>query len=215
MTCTGACANYRLGSKLHLIGNGVTFRGRCHETAGDEVRDWRAAGDTVVGHIGQLIPRKGIDTLIRAFCQLPMKNRRLCLVGEGPQRAELEQLTAQLGETARVHFLGYRPGPIALLWGFHARLAFGTRGTPRCLLEAMAANVPIAATDIPGCRTLIRPGETVSSSNSATAKVSSSRCPGCSSPEYSASMPPLRSSSCAEFSAETMAARYPSSIDRC
>lgn len=201
-----------LGSKLHLIGNGVDLSEvDATKQLADEVREWRAAGDTVVGYIGQLIPRKGIDTLIRAFSQLPMKNRRLCLVGEGPQRAELEQLTAQLGETARVHFLGYRPDRIALLKGFHAFvLPSELEGTPRCLLEAMAANVPIAATDIPGCRTLIRPGETGELFKFGDSKgllVALSRL--LESPEYSASTAAAAQQFVrAEFSAETMAARY-------
>jgi glycosyltransferase involved in cell wall biosynthesis len=201
-----------LSSRLHLIGNGVDLSEvDAVNGLAPEVREWRAAGATVVGYIGQLIPRKGVDTLIRAFSQLKIPDRRLCIVGEGPQRAELEALAKELGETERVRFLGYRPDRIALLKGFHAfALPSALEGTPRCLLEAMAANVPIAATNIPGCDTLIRPGETgelFEVGDSAGLLTALSRL--LEQPQYAASVAAAAQRFVrAEFSAETMAARY-------
>jgi glycosyltransferase involved in cell wall biosynthesis len=151
-----------LRGKLHLIENGVDLSELdTHAATAAELTPWKDAGCTIIGYIGQLIPRKGLDTLIRAFSVLSGAKRRLCIVGEGPQRPELESLAARLGETERVRFLGYRADRIALLKGFDVFvLPSALEGTPRCLLEAMAAGVPVIGTDIAGCRTLIDPGRT-------------------------------------------------------
>jgi glycosyltransferase involved in cell wall biosynthesis len=151
-----------LRRKLQLIGNGVDLSELdAAATAATELTPWKQSGDHIIGYIGQLIPRKNVDVLIRAFHLLPFANRRLCIVGEGPQRAELENLAARLGESARVRFFGYRTDRLALLRQFDAFvLASQLEGTPRCLLEAMAAGVCVIGSDIPGCRNLIEPGRT-------------------------------------------------------
>ena len=151
-----------LDHKLHSIGNGVDLSEIDAITVpAEEPTRWQERGERVIGYIGQLIARKDVATLIRAFSALPFTDRRLCIVGEGPQRAQLQDLAAQLGESSRVSFLGYRADRIALLKGFDAFvLPSALEGTPRCLLEAMAAGVPAIGTDIPGCRSLIEPGIT-------------------------------------------------------
>lgn len=151
-----------LRRRLQLIGNGVDLSELdAAGSAATELTPWKQSGDHIIGYIGQLIPRKNVDVLIRAFHLLPFANRRLCIVGEGPQRAELENLAARLGESARVRFFGYRTDRIALLRQFDAFvLASQLEGTPRCLLEAMAAGVCVIGSDIPGCRNLIEPGRT-------------------------------------------------------
>ncbi len=58
---------------------------------------------------GRLSPEKAVDVLIRAFALLP-EEMTLDLVGDGPDRAQLEALTVSLGLTERVHFLGARFG---------------------------------------------------------------------------------------------------------
>jgi glycosyltransferase involved in cell wall biosynthesis len=151
-----------LRRKLHLINNGVDLTElQGAGTAAADTTEWKESGARIIGYVGQLIRRKGIDTLIRAFSELPFKNRRLCIVGEGPQRAELESLAVGLGEGERVRFLGYRADRIAFLRGFDAFvLPSVLEGTPRCLLEAMAVGIPIVATNIPGCRAVIKGGTT-------------------------------------------------------
>ena len=151
-----------LHRKLHLISNGVDLT-ELQTAAGPaaELMEWKQSGERIIGYVGQLIRRKGIDTLIRAFSELPFTNRRLCVVGDGPERAQLESLAVRLGEGERVRFLGYRADRIAFLRGFDAFvLPSALEGTPRCVLEAMAVGIPVIATDIPGCRTLIKAGAT-------------------------------------------------------
>jgi glycosyltransferase involved in cell wall biosynthesis len=145
------------GSGLRYIQNGVDIdEVDAAAAVAPEATAWRQRGELVIGYIGQLISRKGIDTLLRAFAGLPPGSARLVLVGEGPQRAEFETLARQLGVADRVQFLGYREDRLALLRGFDVlALPSLLEGIPRCLMEAMAAGIPIIASDIPGCRDLI------------------------------------------------------------
>jgi glycosyltransferase involved in cell wall biosynthesis len=60
-------------------------------------------------HVGELIQRKRVDIVIRAFADLAPAHpeARLAIVGRGRLRPELESLTASLGVTAQVDFVGY------------------------------------------------------------------------------------------------------------
>jgi glycosyltransferase involved in cell wall biosynthesis len=121
----------------------------------------RQSGGYVVGYIGQLIARKGLDCLLRAFAAWDHPAKQLVLVGEGPQRAELEQLARELSVDDSVQFVGFQSERIAWLRGFDVFvLPSHLEGIPRCLMEAMAARVPVIASDIPGCRDIIENGKT-------------------------------------------------------
>jgi glycosyltransferase involved in cell wall biosynthesis len=120
----------------------------------------RPAGRFVVGYIGQLIPRKCVDDLLRAFATLTVP-AQLWVIGDGPQRPALEALAQSLGAADRVRFLGYRNDRLALLKSCDAFvLPSRLEGIPRCVLEAMAAAVPVVGSDIPGTRSLVRHGDT-------------------------------------------------------
>ena len=101
--------------------------------------------------LARLEPEKGVDYAIDAIAQLV--DIDLVIAGSGSCRAALEAKTAQLGLGSRVHFLGHRNDPASLL----ARadvfvLPSHVEGFPLSILEAMAAGVPIVATDIAGTR---------------------------------------------------------------
>ena len=146
-----------LKRKLHLIENAVDLSeidapGEMPEL----IRQWREAGRIVIGYIGQLITRKRIDTLIEAFHALEIPNKQLCLIGDGPQRAELESLAERLGERDTVAFLGFRGDRINFLKGFDIFvLPSELEGIPRCLMEATGAGIAVIASDIPGCRDVV------------------------------------------------------------
>jgi glycosyltransferase involved in cell wall biosynthesis len=59
-----------------------------------------------VAYAGRLIPKKGVDVLLRAVAK-QADDVRLLIAGDGPQRGELEQLAAMLGLAERVTFLGH------------------------------------------------------------------------------------------------------------
>jgi glycosyltransferase involved in cell wall biosynthesis len=152
----------RTRPRLHLIRNGVDISEiDAVQGIAQEVADWKRSGQFVIGYVGQLIARKGLATLLRAFARLPATNKKLALVGEGEQRAELEALAGSLGLGEHVRFFGFRGDRLSLMKGFDVfALPSHLEGIPRCLMESMAAGIPIVATDIPGCRDLVTHGDT-------------------------------------------------------
>lgn len=150
-----------LKGKLHLILNGVDLSDvRKPVAIAPGIRAWKSQGHFVFGYIGQLIRRKGLDVLLRALARCEAGNWRLAIVGEGDEREPLVRQSQELGIADRVGFFGFRDDRIAFLKGFDAFvLPSRLEGVPRCLMESMAAGVPVIASDIPGCRDLIASGE--------------------------------------------------------
>jgi glycosyltransferase involved in cell wall biosynthesis len=146
-----------LGGKLELIPNGVDISEiDAVKHAAPEVEAWRADGNFVIGYVGQLIARKGLITLLKAFAKLPAARKKLVIIGEGEQKDELVQLASTLQIASDVAFLGFRNDRLAFLKGFHVSvLPSQLEGIPRTLMEAMAAGIPVVASNIPGCTDLI------------------------------------------------------------
>jgi glycosyltransferase involved in cell wall biosynthesis len=151
-----------LGAKLHLIANGVDLSEiDTAQRVAAPIMEMRQSGGFIIGYIGQLISRKGLNCLLRAFAAWERPGKQLVLVGEGPQRDALEALSRILGIDDSVQFVGFQSERIAWLRGFDVFvLPSHLEGIPRCLMEAMAAAVPVIASDIPGCRDIVIDGET-------------------------------------------------------
>lgn len=149
-------------SRLHLIRNGVDIAEiDAVQQLSDDLVPWKRAGYFIVGYIGQLIPRKGLALLLKAFARMTVLKKRLVIVGDGPQRQELEALAVQLGIPEQVRFLGFRDDRLEFLKAFDVFvLPSSLEGIPRCLMEAMAAEVAVVASDIPGCKDLVIDGHT-------------------------------------------------------
>jgi glycosyltransferase involved in cell wall biosynthesis len=146
-----------LRGKVTLIPNGVDLSEVTESGhVADEVRAAKAEGAFVVGYVGQLIGRKRVDTLVDAFAAIDVPRKRLFVVGDGPDRAELERRAAAAGVGDRVTFTGFREDRLSFLRGFDAIvLPSLLEGIPRCLMEAMASGVAMVATDIDGTRDLV------------------------------------------------------------
>ena len=103
----------------------------------------------VVMGIGRLTRQKDFPTLIRAFAALRrVRPLRLIILGEGRDRAPLEQLAAREGVGGDVALPGFQPNPYA--WLARARLfvlSSAWEGSPNALTEAMALGVPVVSTD--------------------------------------------------------------------
>ncbi len=99
----------------------------------------------------RLMPWKGVDALIRLLPAVP--GTRLVVAGDGPMRAEYAALASACGVAERVLFLGDVPHPAvrAYLGQADAFVLNSTyEGLPHVVLEAMAAGVPVIATDAGG-----------------------------------------------------------------
>jgi glycosyltransferase involved in cell wall biosynthesis len=113
-----------------------------------------------VGFIGRLDPIKRLPDLIHAVGLL--RDRvRLHIFGEGSQRPELERLInhMQLGEVVTLHGVVPRPQDALRKIGLLV-LPSKAEGFGLVLIEAMAAGVPVLATNVPGIRDVVRDGET-------------------------------------------------------
>ena len=111
---------------------------------------------------GRLSPEKGVDVLLRAMTHLP--DVELTVAGDGPDRAVLEQLAADLGLGPRVRFLGRVPGAeVHRLMRAAAVVTLPARwyeNQPMTVLEAFGAARPVVASDLGGLPELIADGET-------------------------------------------------------
>lgn len=144
--------------KLHFIQNGVdTDEIMETQSVAAEIQAVRQKGRFVLGYIGQLIHRKGLDVLLEAISLSPCKDSlELVLVGEGEARGCLEKQAGVLGIERQVHFMGFRQNRLEFLNGFDTFvLPSRLEGIPRCLMEAMTAGIPVIASNIPGCTDLV------------------------------------------------------------
>ena len=105
----------------------------------------------------RLDEQKGHPFLLRAAAELPGVD--FVLAGEGPERAGLEALAAELGIADRVHFLGYRADIPQLLAACDVfALPSLYEGSSLAVLEAMAARRPVVSSAIGGTDELIDDG---------------------------------------------------------
>ncbi|MDQ1444999.1 MAG: phosphatidyl-myo-inositol alpha-mannosyltransferase [Acidimicrobiaceae bacterium] len=121
-----------------------------------KAQPWPTDGPTIF-FIGRHEPRKGLDVLLAAFADLP-PDAHLWVAGEGQQTAELKARTAH---DARIEWLGRIPDDEAAsrLRGADLFCAPSLHGESFgvVLLESMAAQTPIVASDLPGYRNVARP----------------------------------------------------------
>ena len=106
-------------------------------------------GPMRIGTVAALRPEKNLGRLLRAFAAMGDQEARLTIVGDGPARAELEVLARALGVAERVCFAGHQADPSRFYAGFDVfALSSDTEQMPLSVLEAMAAGLPVAATDV-------------------------------------------------------------------
>jgi glycosyltransferase involved in cell wall biosynthesis len=117
-------------------------------------------GESCVGVVGRLTSIKNHSLFLGAIRFLLAEKReiraRFLIVGDGELRKDLEEMTKELALTDRVIFTGW----IKDLKSFYAdldvlALTSNNEGTPVAIIEAMAAGVPVIATDVGGVRELI------------------------------------------------------------
>ena len=97
--------------------------------------------------VGRLVAQKNFALLIEAFADIASAQDRLTILGEGPQRRALERLAQRLGVGDRVALPGHGD---TLDWLTDADvfvLSSVFEGVPAVVVEALAAGLPIVATD--------------------------------------------------------------------
>lgn len=118
----------------------------------------RVDGDVVIGTIAGLRPVKNLPRLIRAVATLPT-NVKLAIVGEGPEREAIvaEAVRTKMGD--RLILPGFLPQPHRYIGHFDIfALSSDSEQFPISLVEAMAAGLPVAATDVGDVRDMVSDG---------------------------------------------------------
>lgn len=119
----------------------------------------------IIGNTSALAPHKDYYTMLQVADQLVNKEGKnhfhFVAVGEGDEREALEQETKQLGLEKNVHWVGFKKDVGAWLKAFDLFLMTSeTEGLGTSLIDALANEIPVVATDAGGIGELIRHKET-------------------------------------------------------
>lgn len=154
----------RLQGKTFLLYGGA-------DEVSQSLRGADADTHPVVLFVGRLVQSKGVDDLVKAFASVSkvLPESRLVLVGDGPFRAALQNLVAELGLTQRVEFKGalrgeallheYARCSVFVLPSKHTKDDPASEALGLVLVEASMHGKPLVGTRVGGIPEVIRDGE--------------------------------------------------------
>ncbi|MBA3897407.1 MAG: glycosyltransferase [Sphingomonadaceae bacterium] len=143
--------------RVHRIANGVDV-----SAYGEPPRPVpgfrKQRGDIVIGTLAGLRAVKNLPRLVRAVAPIP--NAKLLILGEGPERAAIAAEAARLGMAKRLIMPGFVADPAKVLGHFDIfALSSDSEQAPISLIEAMAAGLPVAATDVGDIAAMLPAGQ--------------------------------------------------------
>ncbi|MGH7624276.1 MAG: glycosyltransferase [Gemmatimonadaceae bacterium] len=153
---TGADLSRTLGldaNAVTVVPNGIPFR------SGNRALLRRELGvgddELLIVAIGNLYPVKGHSVLLRALAELPRgasaESWHLAIAGRGGEESALRALARESGLEQQVHLLGFRSDvPDILAAADVFVMPSLSEGLPLALVEAMAASLPVIASDVGG-----------------------------------------------------------------
>lgn len=141
--------------QMHVAPSRVAVINNASMTMADVERFAAARDSAPRGHrgrhflaVGRLAPQKNFELLVDAFARIARADDRLTIIGEGDRRAAIAKKAQQLGVADKVHLPGHLIGPeqwFATADAFVMSSDF--EGVPAVIVEALAAGMPIVATD--------------------------------------------------------------------
>ena len=153
--------------QVQVVWNGVDVA--CFQHVQIDRAAWRAAlrvpPDTLlITTICRLYRPRDFDTLLRAFRLVSDDHPtvHLLIVGDGPLRPQVERQVEALSLTHRVTLAGWRDDlpSVYAASDVYILTTWGWEGLPLTVLEAMAAGLPVIATDAGGVPEAVADGET-------------------------------------------------------
>lgn len=152
--------------RVQVIPNGIDVR-RMNEADARGIREELciAPDDFVIGTVARLDLTKDTMTLARAFAAIALPQRysnlKLLIVGDGEERAKLEEFVRRMNLDCIVIFAGMRREAPRLLQAMDVfALSSVSEGMPLTVLEAMAARLPVVATNVGALPELVEEGKT-------------------------------------------------------
>jgi len=144
--------------RISVVRNGVAI-------VADEAGRQQLTGNSVVGTVALIRPRKGIEVLLKSLAILKSQNKSIRLRAVGPfetesYKAEIMQLSKELQVEELVDWVGFTSDVTAELNQidlFVLPSLFG-EGLPMVVLEAMACGVAVIGTDVEGIPEALRDG---------------------------------------------------------
>jgi len=149
-----------------LIPNGVDVSAYARD---DEARDrWRrqwGLDDTqpLAAFVGRLADEKGIEALLGVMSHLASRGEPMHLViaGDGPLRSVVDNYAAHGEGGTQCHVLGHLRDIQGVLSAADVFISTSRwEGLPLSVIEAMAAGLPVAGTNVPGTRDVVQAGQT-------------------------------------------------------
>jgi phosphatidylinositol alpha-mannosyltransferase len=147
--------------RLRIIPNGVDTD--LYRPGLSPIRHLRDENVNVL-FVGRLEKRKGLGDLLRGFefLRARVSNTRLVIVGDGPLRGRIESFISR-HRVPDVVMAGYVPDSVLPRYYSTADIfcapATGSESFGIVLLEAMAAGLPVVATEVPGYMSVVEPGK--------------------------------------------------------
>lgn len=129
----------------------------------ETVSDTDRTGPTRLCHVGRLHPVKNLTMLLDALAQVNGSGQacELWLIGDGPQRQELENRTLVLGLDGLVHFFGYQREPGTFLAQCDVLVQVSVaEGFGLALVEGLGAGLPAIVTRVGAGPELVEQGKT-------------------------------------------------------
>ncbi len=148
--------------KIHVIYNGTDFNPS--KLSKEEARKKMNVAGNIILSAGRLVPWKGFRMLIKIMPKLTSINQffKLIIIGDGPERKNLEAIIKNMGLERKVQLLG-RKSQSELADYISASDIFilntGYEGFSHQLLEAMCAGIPLITTNAGGNKEIIHQGE--------------------------------------------------------
>jgi glycosyltransferase involved in cell wall biosynthesis len=140
---------YQPGERVVRIANGIDVGAYARKPKADALpRVIKRPGEKWLGTLAGLRPVKNLPRLVRVFAGLP-EEWQLVILGEGPERAAIRTEALRLGLEHRVHVPGFVADPASAVGLFDLfALSSDSEQFPISVVEAMAAGLAVAATDV-------------------------------------------------------------------
>jgi glycosyltransferase involved in cell wall biosynthesis len=148
-------------ANIRRIRNGIDLRS--FASAAAKRTEQPVDGTLRVGLVGRLSLEKGVDIFVEAAAIVARSfpEARFVVIGEGPERAALEQQIRTLGMEHSLQLAGHKSAMAEVYAGLDLLVsASRMEGLPIALLEGMASGLPVVATAVGDVPQVVRPEET-------------------------------------------------------